>query len=44
MRSIMRIGTRGTTLHRLRKLKDGSASTQPTIEKVLEEHGMLPKA
>jgi hypothetical protein len=40
----MRIGTRGTTPHRLKRPKEGSALNQPTIQKIPEDHGMLPKA
>jgi hypothetical protein len=39
----MRIGTRGTTLHGLGRPKEGSATTRPTIQKNLEDYGMLPK-
>jgi hypothetical protein len=38
------IGTQGTTLHRLKRPKEGSAMTQPTIQKIPEDHGVLPKA
>jgi hypothetical protein len=41
---LLRIGTQGTTLHRLGRPKEGSATTQPTIQKILEDHGGLPKA
>jgi hypothetical protein len=41
---LMRIGTRGTTPHRLKRTKEGSVMTWPTIQKILEDHGVLPKA
>jgi hypothetical protein len=41
---LMRIGTRGTIPHGLRRPKEGSAMTQPTIQKIPEDHGVLPKA
>jgi hypothetical protein len=41
---LTRIGTRGTTSHRLRRPKEGSAMTRPTIEEIPEDHDMLPKA
>jgi hypothetical protein len=40
----MRIGTLDTTPHRLGRAKEGSAMTQPTIQKITEDHDMLPKA
>jgi hypothetical protein len=40
----MRTGTQGTTPHRLRRPKEGSAMTRPTIQKILEFDGVLPKA
>jgi hypothetical protein len=40
----MRIGTQGTTLHRFRRPKEVSAMTWPTIQKILEDYGMLRKA
>jgi hypothetical protein len=40
----MRIGTQGTTPHRLRRSKEGSAMTQPTIQKITEDHDVLIKA
>jgi hypothetical protein len=39
----MRIGTWGSTLHRLGRPKQGSAMTRPTIQKILEDFGVLPK-
>jgi hypothetical protein len=30
--------------HELKRPKEGSATTLPTIQKILEDHGMLPKA
>jgi hypothetical protein len=42
--SVMRIDTQGTTPYRLGRPKEGSAMTQPTICKILEVRGMLPKA
>jgi hypothetical protein len=41
---VTRIGTQGTTPHRLKRPKEGSATTWPTIRKILEDHGVLPKA
>jgi hypothetical protein len=41
---LTRIGTRGTTPHRLRRPKEGSAITQSTIQKISEDHDMLSKA
>jgi hypothetical protein len=41
--SMTRIGIRGTTPHRLGRLKEGSAMTRPTIQKVLEDLSVLPK-
>jgi hypothetical protein len=38
------IGTQGTTPIGLERLKDGSASTQPTTQEILEDHGLLIKA
>jgi hypothetical protein len=38
------ISTRDTTLDRLKRPKEGSAMTWPTIQKILEDHGMFPKA
>jgi hypothetical protein len=40
---LMRIDTRSTTLHGLKKLKEESATTQPTIRKVIEDHVLLSK-
>jgi hypothetical protein len=40
----MRIGTWGTTPHGLGRPKEGFFMTRPTIQKILEDHGMLPKA
>jgi hypothetical protein len=39
----MRIGTRGTTPHGLRRLKEESFTTRPIIQKILEDHDMLYK-
>jgi hypothetical protein len=33
----------GTTPHVLGRPKEGSAMTQSTIQKISEDHGMLPK-
>jgi hypothetical protein len=41
---LTRISTKGTTSQGLRKPKEGSAMTQPTIQKIPEDHDMLPKA
>jgi hypothetical protein len=41
---LTRIGTRGTTPHGLERPKEGSATTRPTIQKIQDDHGMLPKA
>jgi hypothetical protein len=38
---LMRIGIRGTTPHRLRRSKEGSAMTRTTIQKISEDHNML---
>jgi hypothetical protein len=43
-KSLTRIGTRGTTPHGLKKPKERSAMTQPTIQKILEDHVVQPKA
>jgi hypothetical protein len=40
---LTRIGTRGTTPHGLGRPKEGSAMTQFTIQKILEDHDVLPK-
>jgi hypothetical protein len=40
---VMRIGTQGTTPHRLGRPKEGSAMTRPTIWKIPEDHDVLPK-
>jgi hypothetical protein len=40
----MRIGTQDTILHGLGRPKEGSAMTWSTIQKILEDHGVLPKA
>jgi hypothetical protein len=40
----MRIGTRGTTPHRLRRPKEESVMTRPTIQKIPEDHSMFSKA
>jgi hypothetical protein len=39
-----RIGTRGTSPHKLGRTKEGSAMTQLTIQNILDDHGVLPKA
>jgi hypothetical protein len=44
MSSLTRIGTRGTILHRLRRSKEESATTQLTIRKILEDYDVLLKA
>jgi hypothetical protein len=41
---VTRIGTRGTTPHRLGRPNERSAMTRPTIHKIPEDSGMLPKA
>jgi hypothetical protein len=41
---LARIVTRGTTLYRLRRPKEGFAMTQPTIQKISEDPSVLPKA
>jgi hypothetical protein len=43
LRVLTGIGTRGTTPHRLERPKEGSAMTRSTIQKILEDHGVLPK-
>jgi hypothetical protein len=40
---VMRIGTRGTTPHRLESPKERSATTWPTIWKILEDHDLLSR-
>jgi hypothetical protein len=40
---LTRIGTRGATTHRLGRPKEGSAKTRPTIQKIPEDHDVLPK-
>jgi hypothetical protein len=40
----MRIGIWGTTPHRLRRPKEESAMTWPAIQKIPQDHGVLPKA
>jgi hypothetical protein len=40
---LTRISTRGTTRHRLRRAKEGSAMTRSTIQKIPEGHGVLSK-
>jgi hypothetical protein len=37
------IGTRGTTLHGLRRPKEVSAVTRPTVQKIPNDYGVLPK-
>jgi hypothetical protein len=39
----MSIGTWGITRHRLKRIKEGSTMTRPTIQKILEDHDVLPK-
>jgi hypothetical protein len=39
----MRIGTQGTTPHGLRRPKEGSAMTWPTIQNIPEDYVMLLK-
>jgi hypothetical protein len=41
---VMRIGTSGTTPRKLRKPKEASTMTRPTIRKIIEDHGLLHKA
>jgi hypothetical protein len=41
---LTRIGTQDTTPHSFRSPQEGSAMTRPTIQKILENHGVLPKA
>jgi hypothetical protein len=41
---LMRMGTRGTTPHRLGRTKEGSSMTWPTIQKISEDHDVLLKA
>jgi hypothetical protein len=38
------IGTWDTTPYRLGRTKEGSATTRPTMQKIPEDHGVLPKA
>jgi hypothetical protein len=38
------IGTQGTTPHRLGRFKEGFATTRLTIQKILEDYDVLPKA
>jgi hypothetical protein len=38
-----RIGTRGTSPHKLGRTKEGSAMTQLTIQNIPDDHDMLPK-
>jgi hypothetical protein len=40
----MRISTWGNTLEGLRRPKEGSATTHPTIQKIPEDHDVLSKA
>jgi hypothetical protein len=40
----MRIGTLGTAPHKLGRPKEGSSTTRPTIQKISEDHDILPKA
>jgi hypothetical protein len=40
----MRISSQGTTSQRLGRLKEGSATTQPTIQNIPEDHDVFPKA
>jgi hypothetical protein len=39
----MRISTQGTTSQRLGRLMEESVMTQPTIQKIAEDHDMFPK-
>jgi hypothetical protein len=39
----MRISTQGTTLQGLKMLKEGFFMTWPSIQKILEDHDMLPQ-
>jgi hypothetical protein len=41
---LTRISTQGTTPHGLGRPKEGFTMTRPTIQKILEDHGVLPKA
>jgi hypothetical protein len=41
---LMRIDTWDTSLHRLRRFNEGSSMTRPTIQKIPEDHGVLPMA
>jgi hypothetical protein len=38
------MSTQGTTSQGLGRPKEGSVTTQPTIQKIPEDHGVLPKA
>jgi hypothetical protein len=40
---LTRIGTQGTTPYRHRKLKEGSAMTRATIQKILEDHDIFSR-
>jgi hypothetical protein len=40
----MRISTQGTTPYGLEMSNEGSPTTWPTIQKILENHAVLPKA
>jgi hypothetical protein len=42
MDSLMRIGAQGTTPYGLGRPKEGHAMTRLTIQKIAEDHGMLP--
>jgi hypothetical protein len=41
---LTRIDTQGTTPHRLRRPKEGSIMTQPTIQRIPEDHDVHLKA
>jgi hypothetical protein len=42
--AVTRIGTQDTSSHRLRRPKEVSAMTWPTIQKIPDDHSMLPNA
>jgi hypothetical protein len=44
MKMVTRIGTQGTTPHRLERPKEGSIMTRSTIQKIPEDPCVLPKA
>jgi hypothetical protein len=41
---MMRISTWGTTLYGLRRSNEGFDMTRPAIQKISEDHDVLPKA